>query len=58
MWHYILDNEIIRLLQDHGRRMLVHTVVVGGQGLRDTLNGLDEVAGTIGGRAERVLRGS
>jgi hypothetical protein len=50
MWHYMLENEILRLLRDHGRNAFVHSVVVGGQGLRDTLSGLDEVAGTADGR--------
>ncbi len=50
IWHYILENEILRLLKDHGRKVFVHSVVVGGQGLKDTLGGLDEVAGTSNGR--------
>ena len=50
IWHYMLENEILRLLRDHGRKTFVHTVVVGGQGLKDTVSGLDEVAGTVDGR--------
>ena len=50
IWHYMLENEILRLLRDHGRKTFVHSVIVGGQGLKDTLSGLDEVAGTVDGR--------
>jgi hypothetical protein len=50
IWHYILENEILRLLADHGRKTFVHTVIAGGQAFKDTVSGLDEIAGTITGR--------
>jgi len=50
LWHYILENEILRLLSDQGRKAFVHVVIVGGQGLNDTLSGLDEIAKTTSGR--------
>jgi cellulose biosynthesis protein BcsQ len=31
LWHYILENEIVRLLGDNGRKAFVHVVIVGGQ---------------------------
>lgn len=49
IWHYLLENEVMRLLEDRGRSTFIHTVVVGGQGLRDTLNGFDEIAGAATG---------
>jgi hypothetical protein len=50
IWHYILENEILRLLGDHGRKTFIHTVIAGGQALKDTLGGLDEIASTTSGR--------
>jgi hypothetical protein len=50
IWHYTLENEILRLLADHGRKTFVHTVIAGGQAFKDTVSGLDEIAGTISGR--------
>ena len=49
-WHYLLENEILRLLGEYGRNAFIHVVIVGGQGLNDTLSGLDEIAETTSGR--------
>jgi hypothetical protein len=46
MWSYILENEILRFLEDRGRQVYVHSVVTGGQAMSDTLNGFAEVAKT------------
>jgi CobQ/CobB/MinD/ParA nucleotide binding domain len=48
LWNYILENEILRFLEDHGRQVYVHSVVTGGQAMTDTLNGFAEVAKTTG----------
>jgi hypothetical protein len=48
MWNYILENEILRFLDEHGRVVYVHSVVTGGQAMTDTLNGFMEVAKTTG----------
>jgi len=48
MWNYILENEILRFLDEHGRVVYVHSVVTGGQAMTDTLNGFAEVAKTTG----------
>ena len=48
LWNYILENEILRFLDEHGRQVYVHSVVTGGQAMTDTLNGFSEVAKTTG----------
>jgi hypothetical protein len=48
MWNYILENEILRFLEEHGRQVYIHSVVAGGQAMTDTLNGFSEVAKTTG----------
>ena len=50
LWHYMMENEILRLLGEHERKAFIHVVIVGGQGLNDTLSGLDEIAATTSGR--------
>jgi hypothetical protein len=46
LWNYILENEILRFLTDHGRQPYIHSVVTGGQALSDTLNGFAKIAAT------------
>jgi hypothetical protein len=44
LWNYILENDVINVLQSAGRKLYVHTVVTGGQALVDTINGFRSVA--------------
>src|SRR5690242_15353381 len=46
LWHYLLENNALGYLRDHGRKVFVHTVITGGQALLDTLNGFSELAAT------------
>ena len=46
LWHYLLENNALDYLRDHGRTIYVHTVISGGQALIDTLNGFHELAQT------------
>ena len=46
LWNYILENEILRFLADHGRQSYIHAVITGGQALSDTLNGFAKIAAT------------
>src|SRR3954453_17111227 len=46
LWHYLLENNALDYLHENGRRVLVHTVITGGQALMDTLNGFHELAQT------------
>jgi hypothetical protein len=46
LWNYILENEVLGLLNKHGRQVYVHSVVAGGQALPDTLNGFTKLAQT------------
>lgn len=47
IWNYILENEVLRLLTDRLRKVVIHSTVAGGQALTDTLNGFDRVAKTM-----------
>ena len=46
MWNYILENDVVRVLADAGRRLFVHCVITGGQALTDTLTGFAKLAET------------
>jgi hypothetical protein len=46
LWNYILENEILKFLADRSRRVVVHSVVAGGQAMTDTLNGFERLAET------------
>jgi len=45
-WNYVLENEVLTLLENNGRQVYMHCVVTGGQAMKDTLNGLDRLAQT------------
>jgi hypothetical protein len=46
-WNYVLENELLTLLENRGRQVYMHCLVTGGQAMKDTLNGLDRLAQTI-----------
>ena len=46
LWNYILENDILSFLTGQSPRVFVHSVVVGGQALTDTLNGFKRLAET------------
>lgn len=43
MCNYIMENNLIQMLKDSGVEVYIHTVITGGQALRDTLDGLDSI---------------
>jgi len=45
-WNYVLENEVLTLLENQGRQVYMHCVITGGQAMRDTLNGLDRLSQT------------
>jgi len=50
-WNYVLENDVLPLLENQGRYVYMHCVVTGGQAMTDTLNGLDRLAQTISKKA-------
>ena len=46
LWHYMLEHQLFHFLGEQGRRVFVHLVVTGGQGMQDTLAGFKRVAET------------
>jgi len=50
-WNYVLENEVLSLLENQGRQVYMHCVVTGGQAMTDTLNGLARLAQTTSHKA-------
>lgn len=46
LWHYILENNVVNVLRETGRKLYVYSVITGGQSLVDTLSGFGELANT------------
>jgi hypothetical protein len=44
LWNYFLENDVLRLLGESGCRIVVHTIITGGQALGDTLQGFHQLA--------------
>jgi hypothetical protein len=50
LWHYILEHNIITVLNDAGRRLYIHNVIAGGHAQEDTLLGFRKVADSSSAR--------
>lgn len=46
LWYYLLENNVFECLRKSGRRLLVHSVITGGQALHDTLSGFNQLGET------------
>lgn len=44
LWNYVVENQVIDLLRNAGKKLYVHTVITGGQALLDTMNGFRSLA--------------
>jgi hypothetical protein len=52
---YMVENDVVGIIQRHGKRVVIHCVITGGQALLDTLNGLDSLASALPEGAELVV---
>ena len=46
LWHYMVENSVVQFLRQANRRLLIHTVLTGGQAFADTLTGFKSLAET------------
>lgn len=53
--YYLAENDAINLIADHGKQVVIHTVVTGGQAMLDTLNGFGSLATQMPATAELVV---
>lgn len=44
LWHYMIENAVTSVLREANRKLVIHTVVTGGQALGDTLSGFKSLA--------------
>lgn len=53
--YYIAENDALNLISENGKQVIIHTVVTGGQALRDTLGGFASLAEQIPDNAELIV---
>ncbi|MFZ2316077.1 MAG: conjugal transfer protein TraL [Gammaproteobacteria bacterium] len=52
---YITENDAINLILESGKEVIIHTVITGGQALRDTLNGFASLVEQMPDNAKLVI---
>lgn len=52
---YLIESNALEVVCDTGREVVIHTVITGGYGIVDTINGLDWLAGNMPARAKIVV---
>lgn len=52
---YITENDAINLIDESGKEVFIHTVITGGQALRDTLSGFASLAEQMPGNAKLII---
>ena len=52
---YLLESDILGMLREAGKQVFIHTLIVGGQGIRDSLNGFKTLVESFGEKAEFVV---
>lgn len=53
--YYIAENDAINVIGDHGKQVVIHTVITGGQAIRDTLAGFNALAEQMPGNAQIIV---
>ncbi|MGE4411069.1 MAG: ArsA-related P-loop ATPase, partial [Sphingobium sp.] len=53
--YYIAENDAINLIGQHGKQVVIHTVVTGGQAMKDTLAGFVSLVEQMPGDARIVV---
>jgi len=53
--YYLSENDAINLIGQNGKKVLIHTVITGGQAIRDTLSGFASLVEQIPGDIELVV---
>lgn len=53
--NYLLENDAIRMISESGKKVVIHTVVTGGQALVDTLRGFQSLASQLPPGAELIV---
>lgn len=53
--YYIAENDAINLIGENGKQVVIHTVITGGQAIKDTLGGFASLVEQMPGNAELVV---
>lgn len=52
---YLAENDIYQIMAEHGKKVYIHSVLVGGQAQSDTYDGLADLLGKVGESAKVVI---
>jgi hypothetical protein len=53
--NYIIENDAISVMIESGKKVVIHTVVTGGQAMKDTLRGFSQLAAQLPAEARLVV---
>lgn len=53
--NYLTENQAVEMITETGKRVMIHTVITGGQGLPDTLNGFSQLASQLSENAKIIV---
>ena len=53
--NYLLENQAVEMITAAGKRVMIHSVITGGQGLTDTLSGFSRLASQLPEEAQIVV---
>jgi hypothetical protein len=53
--NYIIENDAIAVMIESGKKVVIHTVVTGGQAMRDTLRGFSQLASQLPEEARLIV---
>ncbi len=53
--YYIAENDAFSIIAEHKKQVIIHTVITGGQAIRDTLKGLKTIIEQLPGEAKLVV---
>ena len=52
---YLVDNNVAEVLSENGRDLVVHVPIVGAEAMLETIQGFDDIARNLGGRARMIV---
>mgnify|MGYP001024569470 FL=1 len=53
--NYLIENSVIDMIAEHGKQVVVHTVIAGGSSLMDSLHGFADLVEQMPGQARMVV---
>lgn len=52
---YLVENDVFKIMAEHGKKVFIHSVLVGGQAQSDTYDGLAQLIDNVGDSAQIII---